>query len=314
MAAEFGESTQRSFGRAAISQRSATIEDYGLLECSNTSLLGALRKSRTGILRCTINDQTHCGDAGQKWGRASWLNDLYFGLQGGVFIGGEDQHEVFRKELRKIAQHVRIGPGRPPVPYAVSADGRDAKFNPDGGIDLDRCAEFILEVVRIYEITGDRAFAFDLYPKCVEVANYLAERDLDGDLLLEGRTESFTDPPGRGVGACSSLTYIGDTVANTWKDFGASMFYYDALQRLGLLESILGMKDKAARRFRHAAQVRESVRRILWNSKTDGFFAWVEKNGTAHDDWITGNNLHAVACGLADREQALAHPQETGQP
>ena len=305
VAAGFGESPRRSLGRGAVGKTLATAKEYGLLECPNLSLLGALRKSRTGILTCTINDQTHCADTGQKWGRVSWLNDLYFGLQGGVFIGGEHQHEVFRKELRKIAQHVQVGPGRPPVPYTVSADGRDAKFNPDGGFDLDRCAEFILEVVRIYEMTGDRAFAFDLYPKCVEVVDYLAARDLDGDLLLEGRTESFTDPPGRGVGACSSLTYIGDTTANTWKDFGASLFYYEALQKLALLESILGMKDEGVQRLRRAARVREAIKQILWNSKTDGFLAWVEKNGTPHDDWITGNNLHAVACGLADRTQSV---------
>jgi hypothetical protein len=266
--------------------------------------LGALSRSRAGILACTINDQTHCADAGQKWGTTSWLNDLYFGLNGGFFVGGAGQHEVFRKELRKIAQHVQAVPGRPPVPYTVSADGRNAMFNPDGGFDLDRCAEFLLEIVRVYEMTGDRAFATDLYPQCVEVVNYLAERDLDGDLLLEGRTEFFTDPPGTGVGACSSLTYIGDTTANTWKDFGASMFYYDALQKLALLESILGMKDASARRFRHATLVREAIQRILWNDKTDGFLAWVEKDGTPHDDWITGNNLHAVACGLADRRQS----------
>ena len=282
----------------------ATPNEYGLLECSDSNLGGAVSRSRAGILACSINDQTHCADSGRKWGTTTWLNDLYFGLCGGFFIGGADQHGVFRKELRKIAQHVQVAPGRPPVPYAVSDDGRSATFNPDGGFDLDRCAEFVLEIVRVYEMTGNRAFAFDLYPKCVEVVNYLAGRDLDGDLLLEGRTESFTDPPGKGVGACSSVTYIGDTTANTWKDFGASMFYYEALQKLGLLESILGMKDAAARRFKHAAQVRESIKRILWNGKTDGFLAWVEKNGTPHDDWITGNNLHAVACGLADRRQS----------
>jgi hypothetical protein len=280
-------------------------EEYGLVESSNSQLVQALSRSRAGILACTINEQTHCGDAGQKWGTATWLNDLYFGLYGGLYIGGEDQHKVFRQELRKIAQHVRVTAGRPPVPFGVSADGRSASFNPDGGIDLDRCAEFILEVVRTYEMTGDREFASDLYPKCTEIIDYLSARDLDGDLLPEGRTESFTDPPGKGVGGCASVSYIGDTVANTWKDFGAALFYYEALRHLSLLERLLGKNAAATGHRDRATQVQKAIRKILWNNATDGFLAWVEKDGTPHADWITGNNLHAVACGLADHEQSL---------
>jgi hypothetical protein len=40
------------------------------------------------------------------------------------------------------------------------------------------------------------------------------------------------------------------------------------------------------------------------NDSTDGFLAWIDKDGTPHDDWITGNNLHAVACGLAGHDQS----------
>ena len=278
---------------------------YGLTECADSKLLAALSRSRTGILACTVNDQTHCADAGRSWGTDTVLNDLYFGLYAGLFIGGEDQHEIFRKELRKIAKHVKVVPGHPPVPWSVSADGRTPKFNPDPGYDLDRSAEFVLEVVRTYEVTGDRQFASDLYPKCLEVIDYLSARDLDGDLLPEGRTQEFPGPIGPDGCACSSVTYIGDTSANAWKDFGTSLFYYEALRRLGMLENILGKNAEARRHLEKAVHVRQAIRKILWNPNTDGFLAWVEKDGTRHDDWITGNNLHAVACGLADREQSV---------
>ncbi len=278
-------------------------KEYGLLGCLNSNLVTAASRSRAGILACTVNDQTHCGDAGRSWGTGTWLNDLYFGLHGGFYIGGADQHDVFRRELRKIARHVQVISGQPPVPFVVSADGLSAKFNPDG-MDLDRCAQFVLEAVRLYEMTGDQEFFFDLYPKCVEVLKYLRARDLDGDFLPEGRAESFTDPPGKGVGACASVSYIGDTVANTWKDFGAAMFYYEALERLALLESLLGRKPEAERRHEHAAEVRQAIRKILWNDRTDGFLAWVERDGTPHDDWITGNNLHAILLGLTDSKQS----------
>ena len=278
---------------------------YGLMECADSKMLAALSKSRAGILDCTVNDQTHCADAGRSWGTDTVLNDLYFGLYGGLFIGGEDQHEIFRKELRKIAQHVKAAPERPPVPWSVSADGRTPKFNPDPGYDLDRSAEFVLEVVRTYEVTGDRQFASELYPKCLEVVDFLSARDLDGDLLPEGRTQAFPGPIGPGGCACSSVTYIGDTSANAWKDFGAALFYYEALRRLGMLENILGKNTEATQHLERALRVRLAIRKALWNPSTDGFLAWVEKDGTQHDDWITGNNLHAVACGLADREQSV---------
>jgi len=281
-----------------------TSHEYGLLECPDSNLLRALSRSRAGILACTVNDQTHCPDAGHKWGTDTFLNDLYFGLHGGLFVGGEDQHEVFRKEMRKIAQRVKTSPNHPPVPWAVSADGCRPDFNLDG-MDLDRCAQFVLETVRVYELTGDQEFFFDLYPQCIEVLQYLTARDLDGDSLPEGRAESFTDPPSRGVGACASVSYIGDTAANTWKDFGATLFYYEALRRLALLETILGKKSEAAHRLKQAERVRDTARKILWHDSTEGFLAWIDKDGTAHDDWITGNNLHAVACGLANREEGV---------
>jgi hypothetical protein len=101
------------------------------------------------------------------------------------------------------------------------------------------------------------------------------------------------------------VSYIGDTSANAWKDFGATLFYYEALRRLALLENILGKKADAAGHLEQAGRVRDAARRTLWNENSDGFLAWVDKNGTRHDDWITGNNLHAVACGLSSREQSV---------
>lgn len=293
----------RSVGESAGALRNPESEEYGLLTCANEKLVAAAAKSRAGIFACTINNQTHCADAGLRWGTSTWLNDLYFGLHGGLYVGGTNQHDIFRRELMKIGRHVHIVPGQPPVPYAVSADGLNAHFNLDG-MDLDRCAEFVLEVIRVYEITGDRDFFYDLYPKCLEVLKYLKSRDLDGDLLPEGRTEAFTNPPGKGVGGCASVTYIGDTVANTWKDFGAAMFYYDALERLGLLEKCLGENARGEAHRRHAAEVKKAIKRTFWNTNSGGFLAWVEKDGTPHDDWITGNNLHAILLGLSDFEES----------
>lgn len=303
----------KAVGRQTLSsslapERSTTarniVKKYGLLECSDSKLLEALSRSRADILGCTINDQTHCPDVGHKWGFITVLNDLWFGMRGGLYVGGKEQHKTFMREMRKIAKHVHVFPGQPPVPFAVSWDGSIAQFNPDPGMDLDRCAEFILEVVKVYEATGDREFASDLYPKCVEVINYLSKQDHDGDFLLEGRVHPW-NPISRTPGGSPSSTYIGDGVGNTWKDFGASLFFYMALRHLALLERILGKESEASSHLKHAEQVGAAARRILWNDATDGFLAWVEADGTAHSDWITGNNLQAVVSGLADSTQSV---------
>ena len=281
-----------------------TSHEYGLSECPDSNLLRALSRSRAGILACTVNDQTHCPDAGHKWGTDTFLNDLYFGLHGGLFVGGEDQHEVFRKEMRKIAQRVKTSPNHPPVPWAVSADGCRPDFNLDG-MDLDRCAQFVLETVRVYELTGDQKFFFDLYPQCIEVLQYLTARDLDGDSLPEGRAESFTDPPSKGVGdvqACLTSATRQPTPGKISAPLSSTMKPFDGWP---CSKAFSERSLKRAHHLKQAERVRDTTRKILWHDSTDGFLAWIEKDGTAHDDWITGNNLHAVACGLANREEGV---------
>ena len=277
---------------------------YGLLDCADADVLAAFRRSRAGILKCTVNDKTHCPDAGQQWGVVSVLNDLYFGLCGGLYIADASQHEVFKKELHKIGQYAQDGPGRPVLPWETSLDGEKRTFNADPGMDLDRCAQFVLMVWRLYEMTGDRQIASDLYPQCAMVVEFLRKRDADGDLLPEGSPERWYDSSGQVMCAASSVSYIGDTVVNTWKDFGATIFYWESLRSLAQIERVLGKNTDAEVHLERASRVKAAILKTFWNDPSEGFLAWIEKNGTAHDDWITGNNLHAVACGIADLDQS----------
>ena len=277
---------------------------YGLLECADADVLAAFRRSRAGILKCTVNNKTHCPDAGQQWGLVSVLNDLYFGLCGGLYVADERQHEVFRNELYKIARFASDDASRPVLPWETSMDGEKRTFNADPGMDLDRCAQFVLMAWRLYEMTGDRELISDLYLQCAMVVEFLRKRDADGDLLPEGPPERFSDSLGQVVGAASSVSYIGDTVANTWKDFGAAMFYWESLRALAQIERVLGKSTDAEVHLERASRVKAAMLKTFWNDPSEGFLAWIEKNGTAHDDWITGNNLHAVACGVADFDQS----------
>lgn len=277
---------------------------YGLMECADAGLLEAASRARAGILKCTINDKTHCPDVGQQWGSVSVLNDLYFGLHGGMYIADPSQHEVFRNELRKIGRFAQKDSEKPSLPWETSADGGKRTFNNHAGMDMDRCAQFVLMAWRVYEMTGDRELLVDLYPACAMAMNALEKRDLDGDLLPEGPAERWYDSSGQVLCAASSVSYIGDTVANTWKDFGASLFYWEALRALAQMELILGKDGEAQAHLGKASRVKSAMLKTFWNDPSDGFLAWIEKDGTAHADWITGNNLHAVASGVTDSAQS----------
>lgn len=279
------------------------VKTYGLLESGLPGLTEAVKRSQTGVTKCTISSTTHGADVHCRWGEQSWSNDLYFGLHGGLYGGDVWQANVFCDELEKISRFVGVAPGKACAPFTVNKDGTGAMWNDDSGIDFDRCAEFVLNTVRVYEFTGDRRFGESMYGKCRQVIEYLRRWDVDHDLLPEGRT---LNGPVTGVGSCASVSYIGDTVKNDHKDFGASLFFYDALVHLAKLEEILGKPAEAATHRQEAVALKAAINKVFWNKAGNGYLAWIERNGAQHDDWITGNNLHAIACGLTDAQQASA--------
>ena len=153
-----------------------------------------------------------------------------------------------------------------------------------------------------WEATGDDAFARELLPVCRACLGAVRRRDLDGDHLPEGRTLK----PARvqGVGSCGSCSYIGDTARNDWKDFGASLFFWEASNGLADLEQRVGDAQAACRLRSEAVEVRTAAQRTFWNRRSGGYLAWIDADGQPHDDWITGSNMHAVASGFAGCEQA----------
>ncbi|MBA2481977.1 MAG: hypothetical protein H0V44_15025 [Planctomycetes bacterium] len=253
------------------------------------------RRCANGIAATICGHQTHHANVDGTW-YGTWMNDLFFGQRGGLWCGSPAQQGVFLAELRKIARHVQADGT---VPYQIDPDGQRANFNPPG-VDLDRAAEFVLMVVRAWEMTGDDAFAEDLLPACRRVLDGLARQDVDGDLLPEGR--SLTGPV-TAVGSCASVSYIGDTAKNDYKDFGVSLFYHHALLALSGMCADLGFPGSRALLAR-AHAVAESARATFWTG--NAFAAWIDRSGTRHDDWITGNNTHAVITGMADPSMAAA--------
>ncbi|MBA3847169.1 MAG: hypothetical protein H0X45_11040, partial [Planctomycetes bacterium] len=151
-----------------------------------------------------------------------------------------------------------------------------------------------------WETTGDDAFAVELLPTCRRILDGLARQDIDGDLLPEGRS---LDGPITGVGSCASLSYIGDTAKNDWKDFGASLFYHHALLALSGMCADLGLPGSRSLRAR-ADAVAAAARAAFWTG--EAFAAWIDRAGVRHDDWITGNNTHAIITGLADEQMSAA--------
>lgn len=287
-------------GQTLMVTEAGTYKAYGLTQTDYPGLLAAHDKARNGLFACTANNMTH-NAAVRAW-KGTWLNDTYFGLHGMLYVGDAKQQEIYKAELEKVAKTIPLtGPMAGYVPYCTLADGQ-AKFNTWWGSEYDRRCEFILEVALVYEASGDTGFLRGLLPLCHLIVDNLASTrdDPDRDLLLEGRSL----PVGfKGVGSCASCTYIGDTVKNDWKDFGASMFFYQTLAKLAQVEDILGEKADAVKHRHHAQKLKERILEVFWNRQDNGFTAWIEKNGRPHDDWITGNNFHAAMCGLATENQ-----------
>ena len=183
----------------------------------------------------------------------------------------------------------------------MKADGSSCNRNTESGLDYDRSAEFILDVLRVYAVTGDREFLGEMYPVMLRIVNWLAKQNRDNDILLEGRS---VRAPITGVGSCVSVTYIGDAVKNDFKDFGASMFYFQALQQLATAEMILKMDKKASAHLQTAKAIRKAINKIFWDSSINGYAAGINEKGERNNNWITGNNSHAVYCGLTDISQS----------
>lgn len=275
--------------------------NYGLTECANPKILIALDRSKAGILKCTVNNQTHIADVKGEWGYKSWINDLYFGIMGGLYVADSKQQNVFKAELRKISKFVLTDTSRfEIVPYAVDSSGKSFDRNQFDGVDYDRCAEFILATVRLYEFTGDLEFLKEMYPVDLRIINWLKKQNRDKDILLEGRS---LPSPIKGVGSCVSVTYIGDAVKNDFKDFGASLFLYQALVRLSEAEDILGKSEFANKHRIEASNLKKALHKIMWNENSKGFLGWIDGRYRKHDDWITGNNTYAVECGVANLHQ-----------
>ncbi|HYE05757.1 MAG TPA: hypothetical protein VEL07_09600 [Planctomycetota bacterium] len=276
-----------------VAPRSAAA--WGLSRSALPGLQALHQRCAHGISATICDHQTHHANA-DGWWFGTWMNDLFFGQRGGLWCGSPAERGVFLAELRKIARHVEPDGT---VPYQVEPDGRLAHFNPPG-VDLDRAAEFVLMVARAWETTGDDAFALELLPACRRVVDGLARRDLDGDLLPEGRC---LPAPITAVGSCGSVSYIGDTCQNDWKDFGVALFYHHALLALSGMCADLGQPGAHALRAR-ADAVAAAARAAFWTGH--GFAAWIDRDGTRHDDWITGNNTHAIITGMADERMAAA--------
>lgn len=288
----------------ASAQNSLNISDttYGILQCNNVSILETIRKCRAGVLNCSDKTQSHFADIHAQWGEYSWTNDLYFGLHGGLYISDQKEQDVFKSELKKISRFVQSeNDSTEIVPYKVKSDGSSYGRNSESGLDYDRLAEFILDVVRVYEFTGDTEFLNEMYPVMVRIINWLGKQNRDDDILLEGRTLAA---PITGVGSCVSVTYIGDAVKNDFKDFGASMFYFHALGRLALAETILGKSTEASVHLEKANRIREAINAVFWDSSIHGYTACINEKSEKNNNWITGNNAHAVYCGITDISQS----------
>ena len=113
--------------------------------------------------------------------------------------------------------------------------------------------------------------------------------------------------PGFGVG-----NNYWDLLPFGGRDFLATVYFYDALQRMADLEEVIqlnpewgigeGLSPSELRT--HAEDIKTFSQQFFWNKTTGRFVAAVDADGQAHDYGLTFLNTDAITRGIATPEQA----------
>jgi len=143
--------------------------------------------------------------------------------------------------------------------------------------------KFVLQVYRDFHLTGDRAFASEVWSAVQEAMAYVARYDQDGDGLIENA--SFPDQ-----------TY------DTWSVSGPSAYtgglWLASLSAAAALADALGKTEEAAHYRAIYEKGQSSYEKKLWNGR---YFNY-DSSRSRHHDSIMADQLagqwYALACGL----------------
>ena len=159
---------------------------------------------------------------------------------------------------------------------------------------IDANASPLIAAWDYVEATGDEDW-LDAWVDALErAADFLIQRDIDGDGLVEA-TQPGT--PGTLIEPGRSCAWW-DALNCGHKDAYTNMLTYRAWCCLAELEARIGRED-ASRTYRErAASLRRAFRDTLFNPATGVLAWWIDRDGDVHDFWSPTINGMAIEYGL----------------
>lgn len=219
------------------------------------------------------------------WGamKLSWLDDPVLNSRLESYIAGNP-----------------VGPDG----YVWAAPGSEKHLGHSRHNDYN--AIYTMAVAHHYLMRRDPAFLEMKDPATGESILSKARRAMDYQLDgLGGRDGIITtkDPENDGTSTSKGSNYWDFWLCGHKDAFG-TIFFYQSLKDMAELESALGNEKRAAELRALRPKVREAFNAAFWDEKAGRYIGWIDANGKRQDFGFTFVNVMALACGLADREQA----------
>jgi hypothetical protein len=147
------------------------------------------------------------------------------------------------------------------------------------------------------EASGDRVWLERRIKTLERLADYLANRDIDGDGLVE---TVYSGNYGTQIGRLGGSAY--DTINTGHKDGYCNALIYRAWRGLADLESKLSRTKQAERYNQLADKLKAAYQPTLFNPKTGWMAWWRSEDGELHDLAAPMNTSIAVMYGLVEPE------------
>jgi glycogen debranching enzyme len=174
------------------------------------------------------------------------------------------------------------------------------RMNPDGSIDYvlqtgnisaDSNTGVLNAATDYYLSTGDLEFVARNRDPLVKAADYLADRDLDGDGLIE----TFRD--GNGKREFGDTGY--DTVSSGWKNALVNGQAYKSFLGVARMMSDLGESAPAEDYQNRALSLRRAYNQTFHDPETGLYIWWIGRDGRRHHYRNTLIQANAVLYGIA---------------
>jgi hypothetical protein len=185
------------------------------------------------------------------------------------------------------------------------------RMNPDGSINYvvkqgghtaDSNVSILKAATDYYLSTRDRQFIIDNRARLERAVDFLMQRDVDDDRLIESSNDGNGDFKG------GDTAY--DTIASGWKNALVNGQAYKAFLGAARMMEDIGAKDLAGEYRSRALALRMAYNRTFYEPDKKRYIWWIGQDGRRHDYFNTLVQANAVLYGIADwlkEDTGIAH-------